>query len=260
LDEEAWRQMADEVDTVVHLAADVKLFAPYSDLQASQVEGTRNVLHFCAEGRPKMLHYASSLAVFVDADPLEPWCREDDLRQDITQVHGGYAQSKWVAEQLVIAAREYGLRAAIHRLGLLSLNTQTGIGPRNDWLTLALPGLVNQAPDDSRAFDLTPVDYAARVLGWMIRTGAEGIFHIANPHPVTQTQLAELAVEPASKDAVATLAGRRVHRSLDLFKCSRVRFEMAHTTQALAGSGIEFPAITSDYLRRCLHHAETTKS
>lgn len=259
-DEKTWLQMADEVDTVVHLAADVKLFAPYSDLKASQVEGTRNVLRFCAEGRPKMLHYASSLSVFVDADPLESWCREDDARQDITQVHGGYAQSKWVAEQLVIAARQRGLRAAIHRLGLLSLDTQTGIGPRNDWLTLALPGLVNQAPDDSRAFDLTPVDYAARVLGWMIRTGAEGVFHIANPQPVTQTQLAELAAGTSGKDTVATLAGRRVHRSLDLFKCSQVRFDMTRTSQALAGSGIEFPAITSDYLRRCLHHAESTKS
>jgi amino acid adenylation domain-containing protein len=255
-EESRWHQLAEEVDVVVHLAADVKLFAPYSDLKTSQVVGTRNVLHFCAEGRPKMLHYASSLSVFVDADPLESWCREDDLRQGITQIHGGYAQSKWVAEQLVIAARQRGLRAAIHRLGLLSLDTKTGIGPRNDWMTLALPELVNQAPDDSRAFDLTPVDYAARVMAWLIRTGAEGIFHIANPQPVTQTQLAGLAAGTSAKNAPGTLAGGRVHRSLDLFKCSRVRFAMTRTSQALAGSGIDFPAITSDYLRRCLQHSE----
>jgi hypothetical protein len=103
------------------------------------------------------------------------------------------------------------------------------------------------------------VDYAARVLGWMIRTGAEGVFHIANPQPVTQTQLSELAAGTTGNNVVGTLAGRRVHRSLDLFKCSHVRFDMARTSQALTGSGIEFPAITSDYLHRCLHHAESTK-
>jgi len=252
-DEAKWRTMADEVDTVIHLAAEVKLFAPYDELKASQVEGTRNVLRFCAEGRQKTLHYASSLSVFVDADPLESLCREDDLRRDISQLHGGYAQSKWVAEQLVLRAREQGLRAAVYRLGLLSLNLQTGIGPVNDWLTLALPGLVNAPADEALAFDLTPVDYAARVMAWLIQQQADGVFHIANPQPVTQARVAALG--EGRKSAFASLAGRRTHRSLDLFKCSRTRFDTTQTTAALVGSRIAFPEITDDYLRCCLHHA-----
>lgn len=39
--------------------------------------------------------------------------------------------------------------------------------------------------------------------------------------------------------------GRRTHRSLDLFKCSRVRLHRRRTEAALAGSGIGFPEITS---------------
>ncbi|MFZ4534894.1 MAG: AMP-binding protein [Propionivibrio sp.] len=253
-DEARWRIMTEEVDTVIHLAAEVKLFAPYAELKASQVDGTLNVLHFCAEGRAKTLHFASSLSVFVDADPLVSWCREDDLRRDITLIHGGYAQSKWVAEQLVLQARERGLRTGIHRLGLLSLNAQTGSGPRNDWLTLALPGLMNGSADETLAFDLTPVDHAARVMGWLIRHGANGIFHIANPQPITLAQIVALGNGRAS--AFATLACRRMYRSLDIFKCSRTHFDMRETTLALAGSGIVFPEITSDYLRRCLRHAE----
>ena len=253
-DEAKWNAMIEEVDTVIHLAAEVKLFAPYAELKASQVDGTRNVLRFCAEGRAKTLHFASSLSVFVDADPLESWCREDDLRREITRIHGGYAQSKWVAEQLVLQARERGLRAGIHRLGLLTLNAQTGIGPQNDWLTLALPGLLNGPADETLAFDLTPVDYAAQVMGWLINHATDGIFHIANPQPVTQAQIVALGEGRGS--VFATLAGRRTHRSLDLFKCSRTRFDMTATAQALAGSGIVFPEITSDYLRRCLRHAE----
>ena len=253
-DEAKWKAMTEEVDTVIHLAAEVKLFAPYAELKASQVDGTRNVLCFCAEGRAKTLHFASSLSVFVDADPLESWCREDDQRREITHIHGGYAQSKWVAEQLILQARERGLRAGIHRLGLLTLNAQTGIGPRNDWLMLALPGLLNGPADETLAFDLTPVDYAARVMGWLINHATDGIFHIANPQPVTQAQI--VALGDGRTSAFATLAGRRTHRSLDLFKCSLTRFDMAQTALALAGSGIVFPEITIDYLRRCLRHAE----
>ncbi|WP_395743429.1 AMP-binding protein [Prosthecobacter sp.] len=254
-DETRWRQLADEVDTVVHLAADVRLFAPYPELEPTQVAGTLNVLKFCAAGRAKTLHYASTLSVFVDADPPETCCREDDLRRDISHMHGGYAQTKWVAEQMVLQARERGLRAAVHRLGLLSLDTETGLGPAHDWLTLALPGLVQMPLDDGLEFDLTPVDHAARVMGHLILRGAEGIFHIANPRPATQAELTALqAAGPAN--AFSYLAGRSPHRSLHLFKSTGVRFDMSGTAQAIAGSGIEFPNITTDYLRRCLRHAE----
>ena len=141
----------------------------------------------------------------------------------------------------------------MYRLGLLSLNLQTGIGPVNDWLTLALPGLVNAPADEALAFDLTPVDYAARVMAWLIQQQADGVFHIANPQPVTQARVAALG--EGRKSAFASLAGRRTHRSLDLFKCSRTRFDTTQTTAALVGSRIAFPEITDDYLRCCLHHA-----
>jgi len=254
-DDEWWLRLADEVDTVIHLAADVRLFALYAELEPTQVTGTLNVLRFCATGRPKALHFASSLSVFVDADPPEPWCREHDLRRDITQVHGGYAQTKWVTEQLVLLARERGLRTAIHRLGLLSLNSETGQGPVHDWLTLALPGLVQMPADAALEFDLTPVDYAAQVMCCLILRTVEGIFHIANPKPVTQAELAQLHTNRAAS-AVSALAGRSANRSLNLFKSTGVRFDMHNTTQAIAGSGIEFPTITTAYLRRCLRHAE----
>jgi amino acid adenylation domain-containing protein/thioester reductase-like protein len=256
-DPEKWDSLADEVDTVFHLAAEVKLFAPYAALRESQVEGTLNVLRFCAERRPKALHFASSLSVFVDADPLVPLCFEDDLRRDVERVHGGYAQSKWVAEQLVLRAREAGLACWIHRLGLLALDSMTGDAPANDWLTLALPGLAAAAR--SLEMDLTPVDHAARVMVHLACTAPLGIFHIANPQPVTLARLMELSLD-APRSAAASLASMRAthrgfHRSLDLFKATGVRFDMNHTDRALAGSGIEFPGITDDYLRACLDHA-----
>lgn len=258
-DEPVWRERADVIDTVVHLAADVRLFAPYEMLRETQVFGTREVLRFCATGRPKTLHYASTLSVFVDADPRETLCLESDTRRAVTRLHGGYAQSKWVAEQLVLLARERGLRAGVHRLGLLSLSTSTGQGPRNDWFTLALPGLLERScGDPERAFDLTPVDYAARVMGWLIETSRDGVFHVAAPRPVTRRELDAVGLPPRqpSADGFAELAGGRIHRSLDVFKCSGIRFDRSRTDQAIAGSGIVFPELTNHYLRSCVAHAQ----
>lgn len=257
LDEERWRSLANEVDTVFHLAAEVRLFAPYHDLRESQVEGALNVLRFCAEGRGKALHFASSLSVFVDADPLESLCMEDDPRRGVERLHGGYAQSKWVAEQLVLRASEAGLPCWVHRLGLLSMNTLTGDAPVNDWLTLALPGLA--VADPALEMDLTPVDHAARVMVALACAAAPGIYHIANPCPVPRARIGAF-LQSGRLSASASLAsmragGREFHRSLDLAKATGVRFDMSRARQALAGSGIEFPEITDDYLRTCLLHA-----
>jgi thioester reductase-like protein len=258
-DEETWMAAAETIDTVVHLAADVRLFAPYEALSHAQVAGTREVLRFCATGRPKTLHHASTLAVFVDADPPETLCLESDLRRGVTCLHGGYAQAKWVSEQLVLHAMERGLRAAVHRLGLLGPCTRTGTGPRNDWLTLALPGLLERsrgmAPDV--AFDLIPVDHAARILAWLIARGHNGVFHIAAPRPTTLRDLAAARLpQPCGATGhVAELAARGGHRSLGLFKCTHTRFDRKRTERALVGSRLVFPEIDAAYLRTCMRHA-----
>lgn len=281
LEQYRWRQLTDDVGVVVHLAAAVKLFEPYDLLKPTQVDGTIQVLRLCAEGRAKSLHAASSLSVFVDADPLVPVCREQDLRRGVERVHGGYAQSKWVAEQLLLRARERGLAVSIFRLGLLGPNSRTGAGPRQDWLTLALPGLaeltgtLSLRPD--LAFDLTPVDYAARALVHLAMNAAPDVYHLANPTPVTQARIAALKSSPPDAGTAqrrpdpgpgrhaAALAGirartgsdSRFHRSLDLFKATRLRFDCSRAAAALQAGAIEFPEITSEYLRLCLRHAET---
>ncbi len=252
-DEETWQERAQSVDTVFHLAAEVRLFEPYAALRASQVVGTDTVLAFCAAGQPKALHFASSLSVFVDADPRETWCRECDLRRGVSRLHGGYAQAKWVAEQRVLAAMEHGLSAAVHRLGLLGPHGVTGDKPTQDWLQLALRGF--STADDSLEMDLTPVDYAAALMARIAMTNGTGIYHIANPQPVTLGQLAAVNPNPQANAPACLATLRRTYtefpRSLDLFKSTGIRFEMERS-QALLGSAMPlFPRITNDYLQTC---------
>jgi nucleoside-diphosphate-sugar epimerase len=179
----------------------------------------------------------------------------------VSCLYGGYAQSKWVAEQLVLRAMESGLRSGIHRLGLLAPCTRTGVRPRNDWFTLALPGLLERSrgADPELAFDLTPVDYAARVMAWLINKCHEGIFHIAAPRPTTLRDLESTGLRPrrGHDSPVTELAASGKHRSLDVLKCTHTRFDCRRTEQALMGSGIVFPEIDNNYLRTCLQHAES---
>ena len=65
--------------------------------------------------------------IFPSTDAVFPHglkdCGEDaDMTQYASQLTDGYAQSKWVAEQLVLRAIETGLPAAIYRLGRVLLS------------------------------------------------------------------------------------------------------------------------------------------
>jgi amino acid adenylation domain-containing protein/thioester reductase-like protein len=270
-----WAELAEEVDVVFHLAADICLFKPYYNLKATNVDGVRHILEFCRVGPRKRLHLASTLSVFVDADPGVAVCLEDDLRQDVTQVHGGYAQSKWVAEQLVIKARiNTDLAASIYRFGLLTANTVTGHAPRNDWLTMFLGnvGSENASADEQNrsrlVFDVTPVNHAARVMVWLALHAPDNIYHIAGERPVSLSDLAPAWAKFRQSNTGSSRTGDashlaslranapdRFHRSLDLFKATDVRFSTRNTQNGLRGSGIEFPEISPGYLETCVRNA-----
>jgi thioester reductase-like protein len=106
------------------------------------VLGTLEVIRLASERRQKSLHYAST--TFVHGWSTRPVVYEGDVDQPIEELDFGYAQSKWVAEQLVLRAHRSGFPATIYR-----------------------PSLVT-ASASGRFVDH---DIAARVIGYMIRHG-----------------------------------------------------------------------------------------
>lgn len=108
-------ELAGRFGTVVHCAADVSFVKDYAALAPVNVEGTRRILDLCAEGA--VLHHVSSLSVFSDqgreylpeTTPLPVW----------PPARGGYAQSKWAAENLVRSFAASGGQAHIHRLPIV---------------------------------------------------------------------------------------------------------------------------------------------
>ena len=65
LSDELWSELANQVDTIYHCAAQVNMLLPYDELRPTNVVGVQEILKFMCAGRVKALHYASTLSVFV---------------------------------------------------------------------------------------------------------------------------------------------------------------------------------------------------
>ena len=251
---------------IVHLAARVHLTDPLEALAAPNVDGTRAAIALAAAAGAPLL-YASTLSVFVASDRMDELFTEDDDATRPCRIAGGYAQSKWVAEQLVRAAP---VASCIVRYGLLTPDYLTFRAPPRDWLVrfvreLATTGRAPPALDtDALGFDCTPVDHAAAATVRLIEGDARGTVHVCGAAPVTSRRLLaaireEVALGGAggALDGAATMLGAARatdmerfarHRALDLFAASGVRFGDVRARSY----GVVAPAVDDDYLRRCV--------
>lgn len=147
LAEENFTWLANWASTVFHLAAKVNFCEPYDSHFDANVLGTKNVLDLAFAGRRKSFHYMSSIDTWgptglvfgtrkvLEDGPLEPHVR--GLPFDI-----GYAQSKWVSEQMVRRARTRGLPTAIYRPGFVVGDSRGGAGNPDDFFARLMVGSI----------------------------------------------------------------------------------------------------------------------
>jgi amino acid adenylation domain-containing protein/thioester reductase-like protein/non-ribosomal peptide synthase protein (TIGR01720 family) len=187
-------ELAEEIDAIYHNGAAVNFLAPYPALREANVLGTLEILRLACAGRAKPLHYVSTIAVLdsaahAGAAPVG----EDAPLGDCRGLRGGYAQSKWVAEKLVAAARERGLAAAVYRPGTISADSRTGAGNPRDFAISLVKSFIQlgAVPEMPGEVNLAPVDYVARAIVWLSRQGesAGRTFHMINPRPCSGPEL-----------------------------------------------------------------------
>ncbi|MBN6039891.1 thioester reductase domain-containing protein [Amycolatopsis sp. 195334CR] len=158
---------AREVTEVYHAAAHINFVVPYHTVKRTNVDGLRELLGFCGVNRTP-LRLISTLGVFPP-DDTTGLVEEDTVPGDPASLGIGYSQSKWVAEQLALAARRAGLPVTLHRVGRIGGHSRTGACRHDDffWLQLkgfALLGCYPEEVTEAPAVDLLPVDYVARAL------------------------------------------------------------------------------------------------
>ncbi len=189
LSDPQFQKLAGELEVIYHNGASVNATYPYSALKATNVLGTQEVLRLACQGKPKPLHFVSTLSVLAHDGVANSGVilEQDDL--DLSEgIAGGYAQSKWVAEKLVTLARSRGLPVSIYRPGRITGHSQTGICNANDLMgkMIKISFQLGSVPEIDTMLDLTPVDYVSKAIVYLSRQKESlgKAFHLFNPRPL----------------------------------------------------------------------------
>jgi thioester reductase-like protein len=186
-----FNQLAEDTDTIFHSGALVKWTYPYDGLRAANVFGTHEILRLAARQRVKPVHFISTVGVFASGDAQRRVMESDPLESS-GPLYIGYAQSKWVAEKLVVHAAQRGLPASIYRPNI-GPHSVTGVFNPSDHVSLMLKGCVQlgAAPNLDLRVSGAPVDYvAAAIVHLSGRPEALGrVFHLVNENDMTWSEL-----------------------------------------------------------------------
>lgn len=129
--EAGFHRLAESVDAIVHNGALVNYIRTYDALRSTNVVGTWELLRLAMTGHRKAFHLVSS--TFIYGWSTMPVVGESYANEEMAGLDFGYSQTKWVAEQLVLAAQQQGLEVRIYRPSLIS-PTSAGFGSQDDIL------------------------------------------------------------------------------------------------------------------------------
>jgi len=189
-----FRFLAGEIDVIYHNGASINTIFPYEILKGANVLGTQEILRLASEIKVKSVHYISTTSVFSAPAYSGKIVKESDPLDHGKGIKNGYCQSKWVAEKLVMQARERGIPASIYRLARISGHSQTGVCNQNDLFCRLIKGCIQLgiAPNIDGAVDnITPVDYVSRAIVHLSqqKESLGQAFHLLNPDPTPMNDL-----------------------------------------------------------------------
>ncbi|MFF7725457.1 amino acid adenylation domain-containing protein [Streptomyces sp. NPDC008001] len=177
------------LDLIVHNAARVNFLYPYEALRPANVDGTREIVRLAAPRRVPV-HFLSTVAVLAGFGTAGVRTVDEDVPLDhADRLTMGYAESKWVAEEVLRNAAAQGLPTAVYRPYEVTgdrqhgaCNTETAICSL--FKTIAETGL---APDIDLPMDFVPVDHLAEAVVHIAtqRPATGRVHHVTNPRPAT---------------------------------------------------------------------------
>lgn len=215
LDANTWRQISHNSQAIFHLAASKNVLQDYTSLSQSNVRPLYDVVRLAQETRLKPVFFTSPMTVCRrNIDGQVVVFPEEAGQNEPTGLLTGYAQSKWVGEQILLAATERGLPMRIYRTSHALPAASNQAQQANDTYSTVLKAACSAAVIpvwDTSALHGVPVDVFAELLveDALAFIGAEHapihnqagdddvdvrqqtIVHIENRHPMSITSLME---------------------------------------------------------------------
>jgi thioester reductase-like protein len=194
LDEDRWNALAAATDEIFHNGACVNYVMTYDAMRGANVEGTRTMLALAqAGGRRRTVQLVSSTFIFGWSS--HGVLLETDCNVAMRALDFGYAQTKWVAEQLALAARAQGLDVRIYRPSLISVSTR-GAGDPDDVALRMLAFMIRHgvAVDTPNQLSILPADVIAQNIVGISRSahGALDALHVTADRYYSMTELTQV--------------------------------------------------------------------
>jgi len=205
LSDRVYAELQDQTEITIHAAANTSLLVKYKRLESINVRGTGRVIEFCLGTAKKMLSYVSTYTVMGNKT-FDSSVRFHETDYEVGQgfEYMNYQRSKFIAEGMVRAARERGLKWRIFRPGQIYGDSATGAYPQAETQVTGLFYDLFKTAMDTRVmpesymhYDVVPVDYVSRGIV-ALSAGDENLFdvyHLTNPDAKTFSQVMGLLRE-----------------------------------------------------------------
>ncbi len=191
LTSEEFINLARQVDRIYHCGAWVNVVYPYSLLRTANVKSTEEILRLACLYKTKSVHYISTVDVFSSTGVRQ--VREQDGIGKVSNLCSGYAESKAIAEKLVMEAHNRGVPVSIYRPSNIIGTTQCGI-TSNGFIGKMLKSCLQMGtvPNLEASVNLVTVDYVSKAIIGLSQQAQNGgkAFHIINPQPISWRSLA----------------------------------------------------------------------
>ncbi|BBN07058.1 protein MpACOS15 [Marchantia polymorpha subsp. ruderalis] len=205
--EESYAQLCQHVDTIYHVAAVTNYLWPYEEIGLPNVVGTKNILHFAANGiSTKTLHYVSTVGVYGSLSAFSFDLLDENFDMEccpsfFSNTETGYSKSKWVAEMMVLDFRSRGFPVSIYRPGFIQAHSVTGAANRDDMMCRYIQGCIQMGkyPHLPRKFWIpVSVDFVADAISYISLNTAPG--QIYNLVPDREREMGNSAMFQTLKD------------------------------------------------------------
>lgn len=147
LEDKDYQWLVNWAPAILHVAAKVNWCEPYSSHFEPNVLGTKNVLRVASHGRRKSFHYVSSIDIWGVTGLIlgtEAVSEDGPLKVHLASLpfDTGYAQSQWVADEMVQRAQKKGLPITIYRPGFVVGDSIKAAGNPDDFFSRMIVGCI----------------------------------------------------------------------------------------------------------------------